>query len=170
VDWQAEIDGIRSPFRFEGAIREAVHRLKYSNLRAIAPDLARFLLDYLESKPLDADIIVPVPLHKKRLRVRGYNQSALLATELGKLAGLPVKETVLVRERYALPQARTNSVEERRANVIGVFTCRGQGMKGKRVLLVDDVATSGATMNACATALKTGGVAAVWGLALAREI
>ncbi|MDP2920092.1 MAG: ComF family protein [Dehalococcoidia bacterium] len=169
-DWQADIDGIRSPFRFEGAIREAVHYLKYRNLRAIAPALACLMADYLENNPLNVEVLVPVPLHKQRLRLRGYNQSALLANELGKRSCLRVDETVLVREKYALPQARTSSVAERRANVMGVFTCRGRGVNGKRVLLIDDVATSGATMNACASALKAGGAVVVWGLALAREI
>jgi predicted amidophosphoribosyltransferase len=83
---------------------------------------------------------------------------------------LPVDETSLVREKFVLPQARTTSVEERRANVVGVFACRGVGIQGKRVLLIDDVATSGATMNACASVLKSAGAVAVWGLALAREI
>jgi predicted amidophosphoribosyltransferase len=81
-----------------------------------------------------------------------------------------VDETSLVREKFVLPQARTTSVEERRANVVGVFACRGGGIQGTRVLLIDDVATSGATMNACASVLKSAGAIAVWGLALAREI
>lgn len=169
-DWQADIDGIRSPFRFEGVIRTAVHQLKYRNLRAIAPVLAKLLAGYLTANPLEGEIIVPVPLHNKRLRERGYNQSGLLARELGKLISLPVDEATLVREKFILPQARTASVHERRENVTGVFSCREDGIRGKKVILVDDVATSGATMNACASVLKTAGAVSVWGLALAREI
>ncbi|HEX9897458.1 MAG TPA: ComF family protein [Dehalococcoidales bacterium] len=169
-DWQADIDGIRAPFCFDGAIRSAVHQLKYRNLRAIAPALAQLMSEYLASNHLDGDVLIPVPLHDKRLRERGYNQSALLAKELGTLMNLPVDETSLVRDKFVLPQARTTSVEERRANVIGVFACRGDGVRGKKVLLIDDVATSGSTMNACASVLKSAGAIAVWGLALAREI
>jgi ComF family protein len=169
-DWQADIDGIRAPFRFDGVIRTAIHRLKYSNLRAIAPALAQLMSEYLVNNPLDSDVLIPVPLHDKRLRERGYNQSALLAKELGALMNLPVDETSLIREKYVLPQAKTTSVEERRANVAGVFSCKGDGLQGKRVLLIDDVATSGATMNACASVLKSAGALSVWGLSLAREI
>jgi ComF family protein len=169
-DWQADIDGIRSPFRFDGVIRTAIHQLKYRNLRAIAPALAILMNEYLEANHLDVDVIVPIPLHHKRIRERGYNQSALLAEELGILVQLPVDEESLTRDKYVLPQARTNNVEERRANVAGVFSCHGNKLQGKKVLLVDDVATSGATMNACAAVLKSVGAMNVWGLALAREI
>jgi competence protein ComFC len=169
-EWQADIDGIRAPFRFDGVIRSAVHQLKYRNLRAIAQTLAQLMSEYLGNNPLSGDVLVPVPLHNSRLRERGYNQSALLAKELGALINLPVDETSLIREKFVIPQERTTSVEERRANVVGVFACRGDGVHGKRVLLIDDVATSGATMNACASVLKSAGAVAVWGLALAREI
>lgn len=169
-DWQADIDGIRSPFRFDGVIRSAIHQLKYRNLRAIAPSLARLMGKYLATDMINADLVVPIPLHHRRLRERGYNQSVLLARALAKLIDKPLDETSLVREKYVLPQARTNSVEERRANVHDVFVCRGDNIKGKRILLVDDVATSGATMNSGASVLKSAGAVAVWGLALAREI
>jgi ComF family protein len=169
-EWQADIDGIRAPFRFEGVIRSAVHQLKYRNLRAIAQTLAQLMSEYLENNPLSGDVLMPVPLHNKRLRERGYNQSTLLVKELGALMNLPVDEMSLVREKFVLPQARTTNVEERRANVVGMFACRGDGVRGKRILLIDDVATSGATMNACALVLKSAGAVAVWGLALAREI
>jgi ComF family protein len=161
---------VRSPFRFEGAIRKAVHELKYQNLAAIAAPLAGFMARYLEKEPIEADVLVPVPLHPRRFHDRAFNQSALLAGELGKRLGLPVDEACLIRARFNLPQARTKSLEERRANVAGVFACRGDSARGKRVLLIDDVSTSGATLNACAVALKSGGAKSVSGLTLAREI
>ena len=170
VSWRAEIDGIRSPFRFDGVMRQAIYQLKYRNLRALAEPLARLLNDYLVTSPVPGDVLVPVPLHRKRLRERGYNQSSLLAKELGKLISLPVVDNCLVRQRQAPPQARTTSVEERQSNVAGAFTCRDQRLQDRQVLLIDDVATSGATIDACAVALKTTGVTSVWGLALAREI
>ena len=170
VSWQADIDGIRSPFRFDGVIRQAIHQLKYGNIRALAAPLARLLNDYLGTYPVPGKVLVPVPLHRKRLRERGYNQSGLLTGELGKLTGLPVVDNCLIRQRSALPQVRTATVDERTSNVTGAFVCRDQRLRNTQVLLVDDVATSGATLNACATALKAAGAASVWGLTLAREI
>jgi len=111
-----------------------------------------------------------VPLHQKRLRERGYNQSYLLARELGKLVGLPVVDGSLIRQRHASPQARTSGVEERRSNVANAFACRNHELRDKKVLLIDDVTTSGATLGACASALKATGVSSVWGLALAMEV
>jgi ComF family protein len=170
LNWQAEINGIRSPFRFDGVIRQAIHELKYRNLRAIAKLLARLLGDYLLSNPVPGEVLVPVPLHHKRLRERGYNQSRLLAQELGKLANLSLVDDCLVRQRHALPQARTSTVAERRSNVADAFSCCDQRLRGKQVLLIDDVSTSGATLDACARALKGAGAISVWGLVLAREI
>jgi ComF family protein len=170
VNWQAEIDGIRSPFIFEGVMRRAIHELKYHNLRALAEPLAGLLYDFLINNPVPGEVLVPVPLHRKRLRERGYNQSSLLARELGKLTSLLVIDDCLVRQRHALPQARTASVMERQSNVASAFTCRDNRLCGKRVLLIDDVSTSGATLDACAGALKSTGVISVWGLVMAVEI
>jgi len=170
VGWQAEIDGIRAPFQFNGVMREAIHQLKYQNLRALALPFAQLLSDYLGANPLPGEVLVPVPLHQKRLRERGYNQSYLLARELGKLVNLPVVDDCLVRQRHTPPQARTPTVEERRRNVHGAFACRNRNLSDKQVLLIDDVSTSGATVDACAAALKAAGATSVWGLVLAREI
>ena len=170
VGWQAEIDGIRSPFRFDGVMRQAIHQLKYRNLRALAQPLAGLLQDYLVTNPVPGEVMVPVPLHQKRLRERGYNQSSLLAKELGKLINLPVVDDCLIRQRQAPPQARAATVEERRSNVVDAFSCRDRRLQDKQVLLIDDVSTSGATLDACATVLKANGATSVWGLVLAREI
>ncbi len=170
VSWPAVIDGIYSPFQFEGVMRQAIHQLKYQGLRALAEPLAGLLFDYLGGSSPEADILVPVPLHGRRRRERGYNQSALLARELGKRLELPVVEDSLYRKEHRPPQARTLTVQERQENVAGVFAWRGQGLEGKRVLLIDDVATSGATLDACAAALKGHGAVSVRGLTVAREI
>jgi len=167
---QTEIDGIRSPFRFAEVIREAIHQLKYRNLKAISPCLAALLADYLQSNPLPGEALVPVPLHPRRLRERGYNQSSLLARELGKLINLPVIEDCLIRIKEAQPQVRTATVEDRRKNVIDAFMCQNGKGGGKQIILVDDVCTSGATLESCASALKSEGATSVWGLTLAREI
>lgn len=170
VSWQAEIDGIRSPFRFDGVMRQAIHQLKYRNLRTLAAPLARLLNDYVITSPVPGEVLVPVPLHRKRLRERGYNQSSLLTRELGKLTSLPVVDDCLIRQRHAPPQTRTSTVDERQSNVADAFACGDQRLRDKQVLLIDDVSTSGATLDACAVALKAAGATSVWGLVLAREI
>ncbi len=170
VGWQTEIEGVRSPFRFDGVIRQAIHQLKYRHLRALAQPLAELLRDYLITNPMSGEVLVPVPLHQKRLKERGYNQSQLLARELGKFITLPVIDNYLMRHRYALPQARTSSVEERQSNVTNAFICRDHRLQDKQVLLIDDVTTSGATLNACASALKAAGATSGWGVVLATEI
>jgi len=165
-----DIDGIRSPFRFEGVTRQATHQLKYKNLRAMAPTLAKLLGNYLDAHPVPGEILVPVPLHRVRLRERGYNQSELLARKLGGIIGLPVIADCIIRRKNNPPQTRATSVDKRRSNVADAFTCRNHSLKNKRVILIDDVATSGATLNACAATLKTAGAVSVWGLTLAREV
>jgi len=119
---------------------------------------------------MPGEVLVPVPLHQKRLRERGYNQSSLLAQELGKLTNLPVVGDCLIRKGHAPPQARTSTMEQRWRNVADAFSCRDHRLQGKPVLLIDDVSTSGATLDACAAVLKAAGATSVWGLVLAREI
>jgi competence protein ComFC len=167
---EADIDGIRAPFLFQGLVRQAIHEFKYNNLRDLAPALAGMLRDYLAIGPLPCDALVPVPLHPRRLRERGYNQSALVARELGRLTGAPVVEGSLVRTGYTSPQVRSSGVAERRSKVAAAFTCRDGRLAGKKVVLIDDVSTSGATLNACAAALKSAGAASVWGLVMALEL
>ena len=170
VPWKNNIDGIRSPFKFEGLMRQAVHQLKYKNLRSLARPLAELLENYLISYPAPGDFIVPVPLHPKRLRERGYNQSQLVAHELSKLLDLPLREDCLTRVKYILPQAQTKSVDERIKNVQEAFFCFNTGLQNTRILLIDDVSTSGATLDACASALKKAGAFSVWGIVLSREL
>ena len=111
-----------------------------------------------------------MPLHPKRLRERGYNQSELLARELAKLNGVPLVADCLIKRQHTVPQAKTESIEQRQSNVSGAFDCRDNRLDGCKVIIVDDVTTSGSTLNACAEALKAKGAAWVWGLTVAREI
>ena len=164
------IDGIRAPFLMEGTIREAVHRLKYNNLRAIAPTLGGLLAEFLDSQQMQGQVLMPVPMHPRRERQRGYNQAHLLAKEAGSRLGIPVVPKLLSRVSNSPPQAKSPGAEERRANVQGSFQClRPFLVNGLEVVLVDDVCTTGATLEACAVALKEAGAASVWGVALARE-
>ncbi len=170
IGTQAEIDGIRAPFLFGGVIRQAIHQLKYYNLKAIAPVLAGFLHDFLVENPMPGDVLVPVPIHKKRERERGYNQSSLIARELGRMTGISLVEECLIRKINTPPQVRTTSAAERHKNIADAFTCVDRRLAGKNILLIDDVSTSGATMNTCAGVLKAAGAASVWGLTIALEI
>jgi predicted amidophosphoribosyltransferase len=127
------------------------------------------MADCFAASPLPVNTLIAVPLHAKRLKERGYNQSHLLASHLAGRLDLPVDGQSLIRRRYVLPQARTTSVAERRGNVHQAFECRPLS-PDRAVLLIDDVATSGATLDACAGALKAAGASSVWGLVFAREI
>jgi ComF family protein len=151
-------------------VRKAIHELKYRNLKAISPCLADLLADYVKTNPLPGEALVSVPLHPRRLRERGYNQSSLLTRDLGRRIGLPVIEDCLIRVKQAQPQVRAGDVEERRRNVADAFMCRDERVKGKRIILIDDVCTSGATLDSCSVALKNQGATSVWGLTLAREV
>ncbi len=162
-----QIDGARSVAFFDGPVREAIHRLKYSNVRDLAVPLGEMMVSYWQDVRLPAEVIVPVPLHTRRLRERGYNQAALLARELGRGVGLPVLEDALVRVRETSPQVDLNA-EERKENVRGAFHCPADQLADKDVLLIDDVYTTGATLEACSLALRQRGVRTVWALTLAR--
>ena len=164
------IDSIRSVLTFQKLTREAVHQFKYRNMRVLADPLAALMHSYLVENPITADMLVPVPLHPRRLRERGYNQSLLLARRLGRLSGIPVCPDALKRLIDTPPQARTAGAAERHRNMRGAFMSVNGKSKGKRVLLIDDVSTSGATMDACAAALKQGGAESVRGLTVAREV
>ncbi len=161
------IGGIRACSRYEGAIRTAVHRLKYNGQRALAGPLAEFLSETARTLP-PADVIAPLPLHVSRERERGYNQSALLTRELSRLLGAPVIDAVRrvrqTKEQVGLDRSR------RQANVKGAFACpRPELVVGRHIVLVDDVCTTGSTLLACAEPLLRAGAASVWGLVVARQ-
>jgi len=162
------IDCIRSAVYFETVLREAVHALKYNGRTVLSGPLGGLMASYWMENPLPADVIVPVPLHVARLRERGYNQSALLAREMARRVGLAMDERTLIRRRATSPQVELNVVQ-RKENVRDAFHCSGNGLTGRQVLLVDDVCTTGATLEACAVALyDEGGVRSVRAVTLAR--
>jgi ComF family protein len=161
------MDGIRATALFEGTLREAIHALKYKNMRSLAPFLGQMLVETYEAEALPADVLVPVPLHRRRLRERGYNQSSLLAKYVGQVTGLPVSTTSLRRVRYTISQTQLNA-EERVHNVSGAFLCSREDVGDRQVLLIDDVCTTGATLEACSVALYDGGARSVWALTVAR--
>ncbi len=167
------IDGIRSSILFDGPARESIHQFKYNNRPALAIPLAQPMADYWQAHPRSVDIITAVPLHVARQRERGYNQANLLAREFGRLIDRPVATGLLRRTRHTPAQVGLNAAE-RRANVAGAFCCTDSlkpfDLEGRHILLVDDVCTTGATLEACSVALKAAGAGAVWGLTLARAL
>ena len=164
------LEGLRSLYVFREGARELVHGLKYSHYSALASPMGGLMAGYLRDAALPGEVLVPVPLHPRRQRLRGYNQSALLAGEVSRCLGLPLVAQALVRRRDTPPQAKTLEAGARRHNVAGAFDCPRGVAAGQRVLLVDDVTTTGATLDACARALLAeGGAHGVWALTFARE-
>ncbi len=159
-------DAVYSYGSYEGTLRELVHLYKYDGVRPLARTFGKFLAQALP-REASFDVIVPMPLHWWKRWQRGFNQSDLLAREIGKKWGVPVRN-VIRRRRATRPQAGLTNAK-RRANVRGAFRlARSRSVEGMRVLLVDDVVTTGATASAGARVLKRAGAAHVALLALAR--
>jgi ComF family protein len=168
-----DFDMARAILRYDDVSKQPVLALKHADRLDLVPAFAKWL-DRL-GRPLFAqtDMIVPVPLHAYRLWKRRYNQSAELARGLARRSGLPLMPLVLERRKATPSQGAMPSAEARRSNVRGAFRVpkpAREALKGRRVLLVDDVLTTGATVSASARALKRAGAASVNVLALARVV
>lgn len=159
----------RSSFIYGGKVHDAVHSFKYGGKTILAGPLGRMMADTAASISTRPDLIVPVPLHKKRLKDRGFNQSLLLAREIARAMSVNVDYLNLERIRFTEQQV-TLAIKERHANVAGAFGVkRPDGFMGRRVLLVDDVYTTGATIKECSKVLKKAG-AEVSVVTLARAV
>ena len=161
------IEKIRSVALFDGVLRQAIHRFKYERLSGLAEPFGNMLADYWQASQLSADWLIPVPLHPSRERDRGYNQSELLARYLARRVDVPVSGKGLRRTRATAVQMTLNAAE-RRQNVAGAFECVEVRVRGARVVIIDDVGTTGATLDACAQAVLKAGAVSVMGLTLAR--
>ena len=159
----------RSFGSYEGTLRALVQRFKYDGFRPLAKPLGRFLLHAAERLSEQSfDLAVPVPLHRKRQRQRGFNQAELLAAEVARLRKIPLSVKDCVRVRDTPPQTGLRAAERRR-NVAGAFDVpQPERVRGRRVLLIDDVLTTGATASACAEAIRKAGAKGVWVATLAR--
>lgn len=161
---------LAAPYLYEGEILQAIHQLKYSGKTHLAQSLGSLL--YLFAREWLGEkkgfILIPIPLHPKRLRERGFNQSLLLAREVAGQHDLEVDFLSLRRKRYTEPQINLK-FHERKKNVKNAFEVREKhNINGRSVILLDDVATTGSTMNECAQTLKRAGCKEVYGLVLAR--
>ncbi len=162
-----QIEAIYSAVVFDGQIRHAVHGFKYERQSSLAEPFGRLLAAYWQSRALHADWLIPVPLHAARQRERGYNQSELLARQLSRQVGVPTLPNGLRRTRATKVQMQLNAAE-RKINVAGAFQADDVRLRGRRAVVIDDVCTTGATLDACAIALLQAGAASVIGLTLAR--
>lgn len=152
---------------FEGPLQNLIHNFKYKGQRVLRKPLAQLLLEKWRAVGQPTDLIIAVPLHPSRERERGYNQSYLLSQELGQAIGIEAPKNGLHRVRNTLPQVDLTA-QERWLNVQGAFRGDTKVLGGRSVLLVDDVCTTGATLQACASAAFEAGAQAVWALTVAR--
>lgn len=164
---QPAFHAARSVTLYAGPIRNAIQRLKYAGDLALGEILARRMLDLLASLKWRVDLVVPVPSSLARRKMRGYNQASLLAMPVALEAGLPYRPAAL-RKVKDTPTQVGLTVPERRENVRDAFQAARRLVAGKQVLVIDDVMTSGATMDACAQALLDQGARLVYGLTLTR--
>lgn len=165
-------DRARAAAVYNGAARDLVHGLKYSDRTDLAPWLGRWMVRAGRDLLADADVIVPVPLYRGRLWTRRFNQAALLAHAIGRLVDLPVQPGLLERSRATQSQVGL-SADQRHKNVLGAFRVPRQlsgSLRDKAVVLVDDVLTTGSTAGACARALRRAGVKRVDVLVFARVV
>lgn len=161
----------RSCSRYDGKLKDIILLYKYGRFKVLGKGLAHFVHRALRREEdlwWRVEAIIPVPLHRRRKRQRGFNQAQIIAKELARLKGIKIVERVLVKVKNVPPQTSLRA-EEREKNIIGAFKVRKEKrIKGKRVLLVDDVYTTGATIRECSRVLKDAGVKEVRVVTLAQ--
>jgi ComF family protein len=168
-----DFERARSLFRYDDVSKALILGLKHGDRLDHLPGLGRWLARAGGELLRDADVIVPVPLHRWRLWKRRFNQSALLAEHLARQSGKPHRPLALIRSRHTPSQGEMPSAKARRRNVLRAFKvppARIAEIRGRKVLLIDDVFTTGATLDACARALKRAGAARVDVLTVSRVV
>lgn len=166
-------DSARSATNHSGVVRDRIHQLKFGGQLCFGPPLAELLAKVLREDGFasdSVDLLVPVPLHVRRLGRRGFNQAGILARMLGEKLGMTVRFDALVRKQWTDPQTRLSRME-RLENVKGAFAVRNEAeVEGKRIILVDDVFTTGTTLSECAKTLKASGAVAVHAVTVTRAL
>jgi ComF family protein len=160
---------IRSYTTYHGPIREAIHRFKYQKDIALCESLAIYLIELFNIYKWEVDLIIPVPLSQERQKERGYNQSTLLARPFSFHFKIPLSTTAISRSLHTNTQVGL-SARDRQNNLFKAFTAQTEQVSGKKILVIDDVATTSATLNATANTLVNAGAKKVYGLTLARSI
>lgn len=160
------IDGLTSFFHYDGPVRGAVKAIKYRYVSDLAKEFVSLVP---EIKLPPADIIIPIPLHAQRQRERGFNQAEKLAVYVSARLQIPLRTDILTRTRKTVPQVAMSRRIDRLTNMHGVFAVKpGKELENVRVLIFDDVFTTGATMRAAASSLKRAGARMVWAVTMAR--
>lgn len=158
-----------SPLYYEGDVRASLLRYKFHHLTAYAHIYAEFMAKCIDENGISCDIITWVPLSRRRLRKRGYDQARLIAQELSQIYGLECCR-LLKKTKHNPAQSGTGSAEKRRANVSGVYAAAAhEKIRGRRILLVDDIVTTGSTLSECARVLLMAGAENVWAATVARK-
>ena len=166
------LDKLLSASSFKNKIvKEAVHKFKYGYIKDLAQPLALIILSHLQAVDAEIDrsfVIVPVPLSDKKKRRRGFNQSEEIGKIISGATGIPLLNDALIKTKETSPQMELGK-EERLNNVKGCFEAKAE-FKDKNIILLDDVYTTGSTLDECAKVLKESGARKVWGMTVAREI
>ncbi len=163
------LNRIRAAVLFKDNVPPLVHQFKYYRVFGLASVMAEVMQAFIPLTAVECDLIVPIPLHPQRQKERGYNQSTLLARELAGQSGISYTSDALHRVRYTTPQARLK-MDDRRVNVHQAFSATATHVAHKRIVLVDDVCTTGATLESAAEALYTAGATAVSAHCFARAV
>ena len=156
----------RAPYIYEGPAAALIKKLKYDGCLSLVPILADLLFRFWKELGWEADLIVPVPLSEKRRAQRGFNQSELIGRAFAKKAGIPIEPGALMKIRHTAQQVGLNA-EERRENLSGAFAAEKVMVQGKRILLLDDVMTTGSTFAECSAVLLKAGAGSVICLSVA---
>lgn len=167
------ISGLRAASVYQGPLRSCIHALKYEGNTRLAEPLGMLLAQTYMAHTLQADVLLPMPLHVARQRERGYNQAQLLAEACAKYVHVAVNTEIVLRHRATEAQVNLKAAE-RQQNVAGAFQCAQVfatgALVGRSIVIIDDVCTTGATLEACAAPLYAAGARTVWGLVLARPL
>ena len=156
-----------APLYYEGSVRQSLLRYKFSGITAYGHIYADFIAKSIDETQISCDIITWVPLSRKRLRKRGYDQAEIIAAALGRKLGIPCVR-LLAKTKDNPPQSRTGNARARKKNAAGVYTCCDrEAAENKTVLLVDDIVTTGSTLAECAGVLRKAGCKAVYAAAAA---
>ena len=165
-----QLNGLRAFSEYKEPLRSVIHAFKYRGNSLLGESLGTLLAETYLRHHMQADLIVPVPLHAERLQQRGYNQAQILAASCARQLYLPISTTLLVRTRTATTQVKSGA-QERRSNLQGAFKYHAhattQLLRNRKIIIIDDVCTTGATLETCAQLLFAAGCKEVWGLVLA---
>ena len=168
-----KLSGQRAVSLYQEPLRGCIHGLKYDGNMRLAIPLGLLLAQAYRYYDIQADMLIPVPLHSERQKQRGFNHASLLAEICSANIGVPMNDNILVRHRATVAQVDLHP-RERYQNVAGAFACSSSSansvLNGRRIVIIDDVSTTSATLEACATPLFAASAKEIWGLVLARPL